>query len=397
MRKIFTITSNDMRRINRSAVLELVRREVRISRSEIAQRLDVSLPTVMRIVEALIEEDLLRPSGEKSWTGGRRRDLLEFNSAGHVVIGVDLGGTKLYGAVSDLAGNILHEIHVQQHTTQDEESYAMLVDILDQLHMVAASSGARLLGMGIGVPGVVIPDSGVVKLAPALNWYNFPLRQRLSEHFAMPVEIENDVNLSALGELWFGKGIEADSLVLIAVGTGIGAGVVMNSIVYTGSHHMAGEVGYLLPDPRSIGSYGDTFGAFEQIASGTGIARRGREKLAGQRPGLELAGLSAEDVFSAARRGEEWAQCVVSETVSYMAQAIAAIQLILDPELILLGGGVAASSDLLINPVMQRLNGSIPIQPNLQVSTLGYRAGVMGSVVKLLRITANYYRVEKFT
>lgn len=396
MRKIFTITANEMRGINRSAILELVRREGRISRTEIAEHLKVSLPTVMRIVDELIEEELLRPSGEKTWSGGRRREMLEFNSAGHLVIGVDLGGTKIYGAVSDLAGNILHEVHVQQHTTRDEESCDMLVDILDRLHKTTQGCGARLRGIGVGVPGVVQPDSGIVTLAPALNWYDFPLRQRLQDRFNVPVEIENDVNLAALGELWFGAGNETDSLVLIAVGTGIGAGVVINSIVYSGAHQMAGEIGYLLPDRAQLGDHRFTFGAFEQLASGTGIAERARSLLAGQRTGQELAALTAEEVFSAARRGEPWAAVVVSETVDYLAQALAAIQLILDPELILFGGGVSASADLLIEPILQRLDGSIPILPNLQVSRLGYRAGVMGSVVKLLRITANYYRVEKF-
>lgn len=396
MREIFTITPNEMREINRSAILELVRREARISRSEIAGRLQVSLPTVMRIVDELVKDDLLRYSGTKSYSGGRKRDLLEFNSAGHLVIGVDLGGTKLYGAVSDLAGNIIHEIHVQQHTTRDEESYAMLEQMLEQLYHAASDSQARLRGIGVGVPGVVQPGSGQVTLAPALNWYDFPLRERLQTHFRIPVEIDNDVNLAALGEVGFGKGVEVDSLVLITVGTGIGAGVVLNSIVYSGAHQMAGEIGYLLPDTSHLRSHLNTFGAFEQLASGTGIAHRGRKQLAGQRSEQDLRLLSAEDVFNAARNGEDWARTVISETVDYLAQAIAAIQLILDPEVILLGGGVSASADLLIGPILQRLEHAIPVQPNLQVSSLGYRAGVMGSVIKLLRITANYYRVEKF-
>src|SRR5512143_349963 len=110
MRRSYTITAADMRRINRSAILEIVRRESPISRTLIAEKLNVSLPTVMRIVDELIEEGLVRPEGSKEWSGGRRRSLLEFNAEGHVVIGIDLGGTKIFGAIADLGGNILHEV-----------------------------------------------------------------------------------------------------------------------------------------------------------------------------------------------------------------------------------------------------------------------------------------------
>ena len=105
-----TITASDMRDINRSAILEIIRRESPISRTAIAERLDVSLPTVMRIVDDLIEEGFVRPQGGTEWSGGRRRPLLEFNAGGHVVLGVDMGGTKMYGAISDLGGNVLDEV-----------------------------------------------------------------------------------------------------------------------------------------------------------------------------------------------------------------------------------------------------------------------------------------------
>jgi len=112
-----TITASDMREINRSAILEIIRRESPISRSAIAEHLNVSLPTVMRIVGELIEEGYVRPQGSTEWSGGRRRPLLEFNAESFVVIGVDMGGTKLYGAISDFGGKILDEIDMGRHGT----------------------------------------------------------------------------------------------------------------------------------------------------------------------------------------------------------------------------------------------------------------------------------------
>lgn len=397
MRTIATITSNEMRAINRSAVLEVIRQYAPISRIEVANRLGVSLPTVMRLVDDLLAEDLIRPSQTSVSTGGRRGELLEFNASGHLVVGVDLGGTKIHGAITDLAGNILHEVNVTGHMTHGEDSYSLLVNLLENLSSIAASSGKHLLGLGVGVPGVVHPESGEVSLAPALNWNDFPLRPRLERYFGLPVVVENDVNLAALGELWFGAGQDANTLVLITVGTGIGAGVIVNGCLYAGTHFMAGEVGYLVPDRTFLGKPLEGFGALERLASGSGIAERARQKLKAVRPAEALESLTAEDVFEAARAGECWATEVVDETVDYLAQAIAAIQLVIDPEVILLGGGVSNSADLLIEPILQRLAGVIPVQPVLLPSRLGYRAGVLGAVVKLLRVTANYYLLQKFS
>src|ERR1043165_1287397 len=128
-----TITASDMREINRSAILEIIRRESPISRSGIAERLDVSLPTVMRIVDELIEVGYVRPEGSSEWSGGRRRPLLEFNAESFVVIGVDMGGTKLYGAISDFGGKILNEIDMGRHGTSGAGNYERLIELIDTL------------------------------------------------------------------------------------------------------------------------------------------------------------------------------------------------------------------------------------------------------------------------
>src|SRR4030042_1663856 len=128
-----TITASAMRDSNRSAILEIIRRESPIARSTIAHRLDVSLPTVMRIVDGLVEEGFVRLQGSTEWSGGRRRPLLEFNAEGFIVLGIDLGGTKMYGAISDLGGNIVDEINIGRHGTSGEESYNRLVNLIDSL------------------------------------------------------------------------------------------------------------------------------------------------------------------------------------------------------------------------------------------------------------------------
>ena len=136
-----------MREINRAAILEIIRRESPISRSAIAERLDVSLPTVMRIVDGLTEEGFVRPQGSTEWSGGRRRPLLEFNVDGFVVLGVDLGGTKMYGAISDLGGHILTELDLGRHGTSGEEGFENLVSLIDTLLARPELKGRQVRGV----------------------------------------------------------------------------------------------------------------------------------------------------------------------------------------------------------------------------------------------------------
>jgi len=396
MRWLHTVTNADMKAINRTAILEIIRRAGPISRSSIAEHLQVSLPTVMRIVDELTDEGLVRACGEKQFSGGRRRALIEFSGEEHLVIGVDLGGTKIYGAVADLTGKVLYEVRVPHHNTRDEDSFKLVVEIIQDLLHYAQGTGYLIRGIGVGVPGATDPE-GVIQLAPSLGWSNFPLKGRLSEYFNLPIVVENDVNLAALGESWFGSESHRENLILIAIGTGIGAGVLINSMVYPGVHFMAGEIGYILPDRSHLQKDYSGFGALEQLASGTGVAQRARVLLKDQWPAAQLAALTAEDVFNAAREHQPWAETVLAETVDYLALAIASICQVLDPEVILLGGGVAKSADLLIEPILKRLKGSIPILPHIEASSLGYRAAVLGAIVKLLRMTSDYYWMQRYS
>jgi predicted NBD/HSP70 family sugar kinase len=385
-----------MRGINRSAVLDVIRREGPIARTAIAESLQVSLMTVIRIVDELTAEDLIRQTGQKEWSGGRKRPLLEFNAEGHLVIGVDMNETRLYGVVADLAGNILKEASLLQDPPGNI-LYEPLVEIIDQLLQAARETGKHIRGIGIGAPGITYTEDGQVQWAPTLEWRNFPVKERLNERFHLPVILDNDVNLSALGEMWFGVGQNCTNLVLMIVGSGIGAGVIIDGTVYRGSHLTAGEIGFLLPDRTHLGVRREGIGALESLASGASIATRAREALQASLPAEKLAALSAEDVFNAFRRGEEWSRPIIADTVDYLAQTVAALTVCYDPEMIVLSGGVARSADLLIEPIYQRIEGVIPIRPQLVASNLGQRAAVLGTIIETLYNTADFYMVRKLS
>jgi glucokinase len=397
MGKIYTISASEIRESNRSSILNMVRCNGPISRIQISEYLQVNLPTVMQIVDELILDNLITEIDEKKWSGGCKRTRLIFNGSEHLVIGIDLGGTKIYGAVADFNGEIHHEVQHDHHETKANESLELVFNVIDQCLVYVQKMDLPVRGIGIGVPGVVQPDTGIVTIAPALDWVNYPLKDHLVARYSYPIAIENDVNLAALGEMWFGTTGDEVNMVLLTIGTGIGAGIIINGTIYGGSHNMAGEVGYFLPDRSYLGQQFSGFGALEKLASGLGIARRARQALEGCRSQEELESLTAYDVFDAVRRKETWTINVFNETVAYLAQLIAALLVIIDPDVVILGGGVSKSADLLIEPICNLLNGTLLTVPSLRASKLGYRAGVMGAIIRLMRISSNYYSLHKFS
>ena len=394
MRK--SATASLLRSINRSAILELIRENSPIARSQIARQLDVSLPTVMRIVEDLMEEDLVRPCDSYGQsTGGRPPSLVEFNGKAYAAVGVDLGGTKMFGTVADLSGTIQHELYIAHKKDDGPSDYLeRLCEMIETLLDTPRPPGQRIRGVGIGAPGVTLTPEGVVTWAPSLGWRDLPLQEILTDRFDVPVFVENDVNLAALGELGFGAGRGVQNLVCITVGTGIGAGIIIGGALYRGHNQAAGEVCYMLPGTEFLGRRYDEFGALESLASAIGVVKRARQLM--MQKGMPIPEeLNAEDVFAAARSGEPWAQQVVSETVDYLSLAIANISATLDPEVIILGGGVARSADLLIEPILQRIEGTVPFTPRLVASPLERRAVVMGAIMLVLNITTEYFAIKR--
>jgi glucokinase len=349
----------------------------------------------MRIVGELLSEGLVHPIGDTQGKTGRPRQLLEYNKQGYTVIGVDLGGTKLYGALANIGGEILDEISCPQHGSTGETSFALLCEIIGSLNKSPHRSNIPLLGIAVGAPGVTHVRAGIVEWAPSLNWRNFPLKQRLEECFDLPVFVENDVNLAVLGEQWFGSGKGVNNMVLLAIGTGLGAGLILDGAIYRGQTESAGEVGYMVSSVAALRQRYDGFGSMESIVSGTGVTERAKRALDGHLSEDKLSNMTAADVFTAAREGEIWAKQVVNEIADHLSITIANITCLLDPELIVLGGGVANSCDILIPAIRQRINGVIPHLPRIEASILGTRATVMGAITMTVHTTKDYYVVRR--
>lgn len=389
-------TARLLRNINRSAVLDLVRSGEPLSRAGIARQLGLSLPTVIRVVDELAADGLVRESGAAVSTGGRPGALVEFAGAASTVVGVDVGGTKMLGAVADLCGHVVHEEYCAHPADATPDDYLQeLCGLSERLLEVAADDGRRVRGIGVGVPATVAVPAGIVHWAPAVGWRDLPLRALLTQRFDLPVFVENDVNLMTLGELGFGAGRGLKNLALIAVGTGIGAGIVVGGALYRGAHHMAGEIGYLPPGVEFLGRRYPGFGALEGLASGAGIEQRAITLAETLDLPVSAASLTAAGVFAAARDGVAWASQLVAETADYLALAIASLSIVLDPELVVLGGGLAGSADLLVDPICARLDGVLLQMPPLVPSPLGRNAAALGAIMLVLHGTSEAVVVQQ--
>ncbi len=393
-------TARLLRTINRSSLLELVRENSPLSRSQIAKTLNISLPTVMRIVDDLMAEGLIRETGKKGATKGRPALLIEFNGRSSAIIGVDLGGTKMYGMVADLAGNVQHSLyrtHEENRANSVGDYLEGLYQFIEQLLEAPRSPNQQIRGIGVGAPGITRVPEGIITWAPSLGWCDLPLQSILTERYGLPVTVENDVNLAALGEQGFGIGKGSSSMVIITLGTGIGAGIIIDGAIYHGHNQAAGEIGYMLPSINFLGQRHDEFGALEMLASGTGIADRACKLLQQLRLPLPDQRVDARYVFAQAQQDVGWANQIVDETVDLLALAIANISTVLDPEVIVLGGGVSSSAHILIEPIQKRLEGVIPHIPRIVLSKLGRKAVVMGVVMHVMKVTDEYVIVKKLT
>ena len=338
---------------------------------------DITLAVAVLENNGFVHQLNLKETGEQ--------DKVALKEEENCIIGLDLGGTKLYGAISDIAGNILCDQEIKNHGKSGEACFEMLADLIDRLINESNHRGLKLLGMGIDVPGLVQLETGLVINAPAVNMRNFPLKERLVTRFGLPVSIDNDLKQAALGEAWFGEGKNYRDMVLLALGTGIAACNVIDGAPLRGTHFRHGELGWMVPGRDFLGRKYVGFGALETEASGPGIVNRAQNLINRTKPDMLSGELTGETVFEAARRGEEWAEQCVAETVDYLAILVANTMAFYDPGVIILSGGVSRSSDLLIPSIMKLVEGCVLTQPNLIVSTLGYKAGVLGAIINLIQ------------
>jgi predicted NBD/HSP70 family sugar kinase len=375
-----------MLEVNEFLVLDYVREHDPTSRTEIARDLGLSPASVGRIVSRLRQDGLVADVGASRSSGGRPRAIISYRRDAGAVIAVDLGGTRCHSALADLSGAMLAEDVRLTHSTGD--AFTTLVEAIELMQREAQRRRVPVVALAVGVPGILDPQDGIARDAPYLVWDGFPVVDRLGAAIGIPFVVDNDVNLAALAHAWRGDGRRIDHFVTLSVGTGTGAAVVSDGRLLQGRHNAAGELGYLVVRRELLGRpITAGLGAFEAFASGPGIAARARALVAeGQPSSLTDGEITPEAVLAAAGEGDAIASAVVEELLDDLAMGIVAVACTVDPELVILEGGVGRSLGPYLDALVARVAPSLPAPPRIVTSSLGSDATVIGAIAAALEL-----------
>jgi predicted NBD/HSP70 family sugar kinase len=346
-----------------------------MSRAQIARVSGLSKPTVSQALAALEAARLAREAGRTSGGKGPSAILYELNPRAGWVVGIDVGRAWVRAGLADLTGEIVAR---RDERARVRSSQSLITQLGEIAHGLAEEAGLRwrqVTFAAIGSPGVFHPELGQVALAHSLpGWGRQGLVEAVQRELGTNISFENDVNLAALGERWRGLGKGVDDFVVLHIGTGVGVGLVLGGELYRGSSGAAGEIGYLPlvgTDPYDAESR--RRGALDAIAGASGVVSRAR------RLGLPPS-LTAKKVFASARRGDRIATRVVAELARQIALSVAAVASVVDPELVILGGGIGSNGDLLLEPVDREVAALLPFRPRIEVTTLREDATLIGAM-----------------
>jgi len=302
--------------------------------------------------------------------------------SGPLVAAIDLGGSHFSSVLADERGQFVARATSPIRGDEGSERIlGMIADAVERLLKERGRSPADLRAVALAVPGLVNPETGTVGGAANLaGWIDVPVAEMLRCRLPVPVLVENDVNMAALGEMWRGAGRGRRHILFVAPGTGIGGGVIIDGRLHRGAHHFAGEIGYSCPGPEHLESDYGLLGRLEALASGPGLLRRARQRLGERLP----ADATARDVFEMARAGDAEAIALCEETATLIGIAVGNVVTVLDPEIIVFGGGMSREGETLLSRVREVVYRIVPVKPEIVVSTLGEDAQLYGAALLAL-------------
>ncbi len=398
-----TATTSTLARVNQTAIIEALRESGALSRQQLGSKTGLSPATINRLTASLIEDGLVVAAGQEPSTGGRPSVLLRYAGGSRLVAAIQLRAETVTGILVDFDGKIVFRrsvplgLRVAEDATAAERErdqraqLAKVFRLFDDLIATADSMGTPCLAAGIAVPGVVQPD-GVVGTMPEFGWTGVPFGALLRERTALPVVVENDANALAYGELRTGAGRGLSSLVALFLENGLGAGIITNGELHRGARAEAGEIGYLLMERSSLERSYDDRGDLEDRIGSLALTKRAREL------GMPLPAsgtVTAEDVFELARSGNADARGLADEILDMVAIAVAAMVIVLDPELVVVGSSFVGSSDTVIPGIQRRLRGRIIRVPRIEPAT-HREDGVLLGVAELAAAEVNGFAYLAF-
>ncbi|MCM3740020.1 ROK family transcriptional regulator [Oceanobacillus luteolus] len=373
-----------MKSVNKSIVLNKIRTAEPISRAQIAKDTKLTPPTVSSIVRELMKEGIVTESDLGESSGGRKPKMLQINGDAFYVIGIDAGPGSVDCVLTDLSGNILKrsESYTLTKPLTNDKFLSILIEMVEAMIRSTGGDHGKIIGIGVAMHGVVDVHTGMSLVAPNLDLRNIPIKETLEEHFDLTVQVENDARAIALGESWFGGNGDVDSMVAVNIGSGVGAGFVIDGNLYHGAQDIAGEFGHMSIDLHGEICECGNPGCLQAYVSGHAIAERYKKQFQ-----LEDA-LNGEEIYKLAKSGDAEALQFLQETGEIIGIGLTNLIHIVNPSRIVLGGGVMKSQEFIVpviaKTIEQRALTTEAKKTEVTVSRLGDDATLLGAVSLLL-------------
>lgn len=347
-------------------VINFIREQGPISRVELSKRLGIPQPTVTRIIERIIQEELIIEDGLGHSSGGRRPVLLRINHSCFYSIGIEIGRSDVRIAITDLGGNLI------TNQTKETNNKGSIKDIIlyikeniDKMLVAEEIDRSKLLGVGIGIPGPINEsEEGLMSIPNFYDVNNIPLRSMLQEAFPIPVTLDVNANVAALAEKWFGTGVRCNNFVYVMADAGIGSGIIVNGELYRGSHRESGFIGHSTIDMFGEKCHCGNTGCLETLVSTTKMIKNVEKQLEGNQVEKQLFfdsknHLTFEDIVLSIKKGSTITEKVVEEAGQFLGVGVANIISFFDPEMIIMGGRLCQLGDLFINSLRRQVQSRV--------------------------------------
>ncbi len=373
-------------------VLRLIWEQKQISRVEIARIAGLSRSTVSEIIKEILPMGLVAEMGEGPSRGGRRPIVLAFQDDACVILGVEMGGAHIAVALTDLRGNVL-AWEVREHPVRtDPDGTRFLIAELCQLCLASPKvKGLPLIGLGVAVPcplDPAHPDHLSPVVMPA--WEGKLGLGELSQQLGVPLLVDNDANLGALAEYWWGLDSDVDNLAYIKVATGIGSGHIIDGEIYRGSTGVAGEIGHMAIDPHGKPCICGLRGCLVTLAGGGALVERAKDLLPEYPHSILVSeNLCVDEIENAALVGDPLALQVIRETAAHLGTAVAGLMNLMNPAAVILGGDLAKLGELVLAPMRERVRSRTLVSSvaaaEILVSKLGPQSVAVGASTLVLK------------
>ncbi len=385
-----------VRKMNRSLILAIFRTQKTLSRANIAKMTGLNPSTVSSIIGELIEENLIRETDLIQNGTGRPGRLLELNPKGGCALGIEINVDYIDILVTDFSADIKWRRKLPSTPEIGQEDIMKHVkQLAEEAISFINKDNCNLLGVGVGVPGLVDVSSGLLRLAPNLRWVDVPVKDVLAEIFDCPIYVENEANVAALGEYYFGAAQNVKDFIYLSAGIGLGSGIIIGGKLFRGMSGYAGEAGHMTLDPNGELCGCGKRGCLETYVGPRAIVQRvqralanGAESTLNGNSGNSIDMISIEDIIDAAQAGDKIAVDALCEAAFYLGIGVANLVNLFDVEVIVLGGSLNKASDLILNKVEEVAleNTLAPGREQLKVipSAFGADACIMGAIALVL-------------